>query len=57
MFNMFLIVNKSHEKIKTYNELMLLTSAVCAVYPKTDISYSSVPQSSVVFQKRFKTHQ
>ncbi len=39
---MFLLsVNKSHEKTKTNNECILLTSTVCV--PKPDISYSSVP--------------
>lgn len=50
----FFTVNKYHEKTKLDHKLILPTSIVCVA--KSD-SYSSVPQSSTVVQKRIKTHQ
>lgn len=40
IFYNFLVINKSNEKTKTNTELILLTSSV---YPKPDITYSSIP--------------
>lgn len=47
---------KSHEKTKSNNELVLLTT-VLSVYPKPDKCSCSVPQSSIVFHILLKPHQ
>lgn len=54
VFYILLNVNKSNEKTKTNNELLLLASVACV---STHVAYSSLPQTTIGVQKLIKTHK